>query len=276
MLPAVRDAFAAQGVTDILTTSRSSDERRLALDSISAGSTTIVCVGGDGTSGNVATAILQSGTDTRLGLIPAGTGNDFARTLGLGQTDVHEVARKAVVASNDRMDVGRIENNFFLNSCGFGFDVAVLQGLPRARWLGNNLVYMYSALKEILGFRGIEIAVRSRETTRERLLYLLVVIANGPQFGGGIAIAPSATVTDGQLDAVLIEEATGVRRLRMLAAAKRGMHAKFDEVTVERGSTFNLTFDVPPFYQSDGELHQAKERRVTVECLPAALRVLAS
>jgi diacylglycerol kinase (ATP) len=135
---------------------------------------------------------------------------------------------------------------------------------------------MYSAVKQILGFRGVEIAVQSPETTRERVLYLLVVIANGPQFGGGIAIAPSATVIDGQLDAVLIEEATGIRRLRMLAAAARGTHAEFDEVTVERGSEFNLTFDVPPFYQSDGELHQAKEREVKIECLPAALRVLAS
>ena len=273
-MPAVRDAFAAQGVTNILTTSKSSDERRLALDAISAGFTTIVCVGGDGTSGNVATAILQSGTDTRLGLIPAGTGNDFARTLGLAASDIHEVARRSVVTSNARMDVGRIEDNFFLNSCGFGFDVAVLRGLPRARWLGSNLVYIYSALKEILGFSGVEMSVQSSAMTRDRLLYLLVVIANGSQFGGGFAIAPSATVTDGQLDAVFIRDATGARRLRMLAAAARGTHARFDEVAVERESRFTLSFDAAPFYQSDGELHQAKQRDVTVECLPAALRVL--
>lgn len=274
-MPAVRDAFAAQGVTDILTTSESSDERRLALDAISAGFTTIVCVGGDGTSGNVATAILQAGTDTRLGLIAAGTGNDFARNLGLAGTDIHEVARRSVVTSNARMDVGRIEDNFFLNSCGFGFDVAVLQGMPRARWLGNNLVYIYSALNQILGFRGVEMSVQSPAMTPERLLYLLVVIANGSQFGGGFAIAPSATVTDGQLDAVLIRDATGLRRLRMLAAAARGRHSRFGEVAMERASKFTLSFDATPFYQSDGELHQAKQREVTVECLPGALRVLA-
>jgi diacylglycerol kinase (ATP) len=274
-LPTVRDAFAAQGVTNILTTTKSSDERRLALDAISAGFTTIVCVGGDGTTGNVATAILQSATDTRLGLIPAGTGNDFARTLCLSGTDIHEVARRSVVTSNTRMDVGSIEDNFFLNSCGFGFDVAVLQGLPRARWLGNNLVYIYSALREILGFRGVEMSVESPAMTRERLLYLLVVIANGSQFGGGFAIAPSATVIDGQLDAVLIRDATGARRLLMLAAAARGTHARLDGISVERASKFTLTFDTAPFYQSDGELHQARQRKVTVECLPAALRVLA-
>jgi diacylglycerol kinase (ATP) len=276
MLPAVREAFAAQGVTDILITSQSSDERRLALDSISAGSTTIVCIGGDGTCGNVANAILQSGTDTRLGLIPAGTGNDFARNLGLAATDIREVARRSVITSNTRMDVGRIEDNCFLNSCGFGFDVAVLHGLPRTRWLGNRLVYMYSAVKEILGFRGVEMSVQSPAMTRDRLLYLIVVFANGSQFGGGITIAPSATVTDGELDGVLIREATGMRRLRMLAAAARGTHTRFDEVAVERAPRFTLTFDAAPLYQSDGELHQAKDREVTVECLPAALRVLTS
>lgn len=274
VLPAVREAFAAQGVTNFLITSGSSDERRLALNAISAGFTTIVCVGGDGTSGNVATAILQSGTDTRLGLVPAGIGNDLGRTLGVAWADVHEVARKSVVPSNKRMDVGRIEQNYFLNSCGFGFDVAVLRGLPRARWLKNNLVYVYGALKEILAFGGVEMRVQSRELTRERLLYLLVVIANGPRFGGGFAIAPSATVTDGQLDAVLVRDATGARRLRMLAAAARGMHAKFGEVTMERASKFTLRFDAAPYYQADGELHQASQREVTVDCLPAALRVL--
>jgi len=274
LLPSVRGAFAAHDVTDILTTTRSSDEQRLAFDAIAAGFTTIVCVGGDGTAGNVATAILRSGTDTRLGLIPAGTGNDFARNLGLAGADIHDVARQSVEKSNVRMDVGRIEDNFFLNSCGFGFDVAVLRGLPHVRWLGNSLVYFYSALREILGFRGVEMSVQSPALKHERLLYLLVVIANGSHFGGGIAIAPSATVSDGQLDAVLIEEATGVRRLRMLAAAVRGTHGRFDEVMVERASRFTLTFDAPPFYQSDGELHRASENEVTVECLPAALRVL--
>jgi diacylglycerol kinase (ATP) len=270
----VRDAFAAHDVTDILTTSDPSHERGLALDAISAGFTTIVCVGGDGTCGNVATAILRSGTDTRLGLIPAGTGNDFARTVGLTGADIDDVARRSVVTSSVRMDVGRIEDNFFLNSCGFGFDVAVLQGLPQAGWLGNNFVYVYSALREILGFRGVEMSVQSSAMRRERSLYLLVVIANGSQFGGGFAIAPGAKVTDGELDAVLIREATGARRLRMLAAAARGTHAKFGEVTLERASRFTLSFHAAPFYQSDGELHEAKQRELTVECLPAALRVL--
>ena len=274
-MPVIRAAFAAQGVTDIVTTRDVSDEQRLALDAISAGFTTIVCAGGDGTCGNAANAILRSGTDTRLGVIPAGTGNDFARTLGFARTDVHEVAKRSVITSNVRMDVGLIDKRFFLNSCGFGFDVAVLQGLARVSWLGNNLVYVYSALSEILGFRGVEMSVQLPGGRHERALYLLAVIANGSRFGGGFAIAPSAKVTDGQLDAVLIRDATASRRLRLLAAAARGKHARFGEVSVERASQFSFTFDDKPYYESDGELHQAKESEISVECIRGALRVLA-
>jgi diacylglycerol kinase (ATP) len=105
-------------------------------------------------------------------------------------------------------------------------------------------------------------------------MYLLVVIANGARFGGGFAIAPSATVTDGELDAVLIRNASATRRLRMLAAATRGTHGRFGEVSVERAPRFTFSFADNPFYESDGEVHQASRRELTVECVPAALRVL--
>lgn len=273
-MSSVRAAFAAHDVTEILTTRESKDERRLAHDGISAGATTIVCVGGDGTAGNVANTILHSGADVRLGVIPAGTGNDFARTLGVTRSDIDLIAARSIIPSQDRMDVGRIEENYFLNSSGFGFDVAVLQGLARARWLGSNLVYFYSALTGILGFGGVEIRIESPEIARERALYLLVVIANGSRFGGGLRIAPTATVTDGELDVVLIRDASRMRRLQMLASATSGGHVRFGEVTLERTARMTFRFDDKPFYESDGELHQAASSELIVECVPAALRVL--
>jgi diacylglycerol kinase (ATP) len=274
LLSAVREAFASRGVTEILSTTESKNERRLALDAMSAGATTIVCVGGDGTAGNIANAILHSGADVRLGIIRAGTGNDFARTLGVTRSDINLIAGRSVVPSQERMDVGRIEDNYFLNSAGFGFDVAVLQGLARARWLGNNLVYFYSALTGILGFGGVEIRIESPNIARQRMLYLLVVIANGSRFGGGLRIAPTATVTDGELDVVLIRDASRMRRMQMLVSATSGGHVRFGEVTLERTARMTFRFDDKPFYESDGELHQAASSELTVECIPGALRVL--
>jgi YegS/Rv2252/BmrU family lipid kinase len=264
LFPKVKAAFEKFGESEVVSTSHPSDEDQIARRAITSGFTTIICVGGDGTCNNVANTILESGSPVRLGVIAAGTGNDFARTLGVERMTPAQVAHLCENPFSNRMDVGRIEKNVFLNSCGFGFDVAVLQGLAKARWVGNNMVYIYSALQQILGYAGVQMKVASQTTARERELHLLVVFANGSRFGGGLAIAPTATVTDGALDAVLIRDASRTRRLRMLAAAKSGEHGKFGEVTTERARRFSLELDEPPFYECDGELRQAESANLSV------------
>jgi len=276
ILPAVRSAFAAYGISEIRTTQSQADESGLAARAIEDGATTIICLGGDGTSSNVANAILRSGADVRLGLIPAGTGNDFAKTLGVTSTPVSEIARLAVEQSDHRMDVGRLEDRFFLNSCGFGFDVAVVQGLARSRWLRGNAVYVYTALRQLLGFRGLNIAIRSLAADHERSLFMMLVIANAPHFGGTFVIAPAADVTDGELDAVLVLDVSSIRRLRLLGAATRGGHTSYREVRMNRASEFTLEFDEPQFYETDGEIHRAERAAVEVRCVPGALRVVST
>lgn len=276
ILPAVRSAFSRYGVTDVQTTHEPTDETALAKSAIGDGATTIVCVGGDGTSANIANAILHSNANVRLGVIPAGTGNDFAKTLRATSTPFDDIARLAVAQSDDRMDVGRVEDRFFLNSCGFGFDVAVVQGLAKSRWLKGNGVYVYTALRQLLGFRGLNIAIRSLAAEHERALYMMLVIANAPHFGGTFVIAPSAIVTDGELDAVLVFDASSVRRLRLLGAATRGAHTAYKEVRMNRAPEFTLAFDQAPIYETDGELRRAESATVLVQCMPGALRVLAA
>lgn len=275
MLPAIRSAFAAHGVVEVRLTREWRDERKLAADAIAEGFTTIVSVGGDGTTGNVANAILHSGADIRLGVIPAGTGDDFAKTLGTGGKSLELVARKCVESAEWRVDVGRVEDTFFLNSCGFGFDVAVLRGVSESGWLRGNAVYVYTALRQLLRFRGLHIAIESSAGKRERDLYMMLVIANAPWFGGVFLIAPSALVTDGELDAVLVHDASAARRIWMLAAATRGRHPVYPEVRVERAAEFTVGFDDVPFYEADGEIHEAKSVTLNIRCVPGALRVVA-
>jgi diacylglycerol kinase (ATP) len=274
MLPAIRSAFAAHGLTDIRPTRGWRDERNVTLDAIAEGCSTIVVAGGDGTCGNVANAILHSGADTCMGVIPAGTGNDFAKTLRTNDASIENMAQRATQPSTTRIDVGRVDETIFLNSCGFGFDVAVLQGLLGARWLKGNTVYLYNALRQLLRFEGLNISIESPVQKRDRTLYMMLVIANCPYFGGAFIIAPRADVTDGELDAVSVLDASPPRRLRLLAAATRGLHPAFREVEVERASEFTIRFDDVPFYETDGEVHQASGPVASVRCIPEALRVV--
>jgi diacylglycerol kinase (ATP) len=274
MIPQVTAAFAQVGVTDIRTTTGPGQEFELAKAAIADGCTTIIAVGGDGTSGNVANALIHGGRSVRLGIMPAGTGNDFAKVLHTSNVDASTMARLAVTPSDISLDVGRVEDTYFLNCCGFGFDVAVLQELDRTQWLRGSSVYIWAALKQLFTYRGFEAAVASGKD-RRRDVHMMLVIANGPFFGGSFQIAPKASLNDGMLDAVSILDLPPRKRLSMLSAAIKGSHVSRSEVVMKRAETFEVSFDEPPWYETDGELHRAQSSTLRISSCAAALRVVA-
>ncbi|HEX6536804.1 MAG TPA: diacylglycerol kinase family protein [Gemmatimonadaceae bacterium] len=266
----VRRAFASVGVTDIRLTSLKGDERSVALRAIEDGVRTIVAVGGDGTWGNVANAIINSGADVRLALAAAGTGNDFAKTVGAPARDFAATARLAVDGPDTRVDVGAIEGRYFLNVTGFGFDIAVIEDVEKITWLKGDAVYTYSALRQLFGYKGVSIDVAGRGATR----HLMLIVANGKNFGGSFRIAPGASITDGKLDAISIGIAPPLRRMKLFSAATKGTHVTLPEVRAEQASCFRITFPAPPAYETDGEYNRAASATLEVRCVPGALRVV--
>jgi diacylglycerol kinase (ATP) len=270
MIPQVTELFARQGVRDIHYTSEKGDETRLAHQAMSNGCTTIVVVGGDGTTTHVANAILESGRDVRLAILPAGTGNDFAKVLGTDKCDPALVVRKSVLPGDTHVDVGKIDDRYFLNCCGFGFDVAVLEGTMNNQLLRGNAVYLYTALKELFWYRGFDASVAGGYSTR----HMLLVFANTEYFGGMFRIAPGARIDDGELDMIDILDLPTSRRASVLSAATRGDHLKYPECIMERAGSFEVSFPSPPAYETDGELHRAASSTLTVSSCPSALRVV--
>lgn len=274
MIPELTRIYGELGVNDIRVTRYQGDEADVTNAAIEDGATTIVVVGGDGTTGNIANTILNSGKDVRLAVQPAGTGNDFAKILGTARAGLRETAEAAVSDGNIRADVGKIEDRFFLNCVGFGFDVAVLQRIGQNSWLRGNAVYLVTALQQLLDFKGIEISIGSSASRRVKELKMILVIANSPHFGGMFQIAPGASVTDGKLDAVSIRDLPFFRRTSILAAVAQGRHEQFEECTMERAESFEINFAAPPHYETDGELCQARSTSLTVSCMQGALRVV--
>jgi diacylglycerol kinase (ATP) len=270
MIPEITARFAEAGITDIRTTSAAGEERAIARDAIASGATTLAVVGGDGTTSHVANAILESGSDVRLAILPAGTGNDFAKVLGTNTTDIASVAMLCAHPGGVHVDVGKVEDRYFLNCCGFGFDVAVLEGIARTQWLRGNAVYLYSALRQVLSYKGTRASVAGDSND----LYMLVVVANSEYFGGMFRIAPGARVTDGELDAISVRNLSKTRRLKIFRAAVNGDHAGFPECSMDRAASFALSFPEAPSYETDGELHRARTTDLTVTCCPSALRVV--
>lgn len=274
LLPLVRAEFARHGVSDVRTTTAAGQERDLARQALDEGATTLVAVGGDGTWSGVANAILSSGADARLAMLSGGTGCDFAKTVGCPALDLPATVRLAMDGTDTRVDVGRIEDRYFLNVSGFGFDIAVLEDIGRIRWLSGNSVYIYSALRQLLGYQGVDIEVNSDAVRRAGARHLMLIVANARNFGGTFRIAPAASLVDGKLDAVAIRNAKPLRRIALFGAATKGTHVAAPEVETEQAARFTLRFPEPPAYETDGEYNRARSDEVEIRCVPRALRVV--
>jgi diacylglycerol kinase (ATP) len=231
----------------------------------------VIAVGGDGTCGNVARALLEAGGDARLGVVPAGSGNDFACALGLDPRRPHETLAVALGKRERRVDMGRVAGLAFLNVAGMGFDAAVLAALPRFPLLRGQTRYLAAAMGQLVACRARRVRLRAAGPAEQQVLAL--VFANGPRFGGGFRIAPRARPDDGLLDMVAVGDARLLGRLRILAAVLRGSHIGFAEISYSRIREAVVELDEAPWLDLDGELRRAPAAELTVSCLPAALRV---
>ena len=269
-------ALRAGGPVEHGLTSAAGDEARVAREAVARGFTTIVAVGGDGTWGGVANGILQSGAAdrVRMGLVPGGTGCDLAKSLGIPANDILGCARIIRGGATRVIDVGRIEDRYFVNVAGFGFDIAVIEDSKEVRWLRGSLLYGYCALRQMHRFPGFPVTMAVDGGAERRREMLMLVFANAKVFGGGFKIAPQADLADGQLDAVAFANMPLRRRLPIMVKLLRGTHGVDPAVEAVRGRSFRLRFDAPPAYETDGEWNRARSAELVVQTVPAALRVL--
>jgi diacylglycerol kinase (ATP) len=274
-LPALRSAFSTFGIDTIYETSAPGEEEELATRAIRTGHRTIIAVGGDGTCGQVANAILRSGISCQLATVPAGTGNDFAKTLGVAGYTAAQVADLVVRGRSTEMDVGQVDGRYFLNSCGFGFDASVLEASTRVRLLKGNAVYIYSALTQLFTYPGTEVSVRGVPGVKHGQM-LMVTVSIGRFLGGAFKIAPHASVLDGKLDVCFFYDSNVMERVKLFAGAMRGTHIGMPSVSAATVDTLALTFPSIPSMEVDGELRVARSRTVELKCLPGALSVIAA
>ena len=161
----------------------------------------VVSVGGDGTAGEVAAGL--TGTGKEMGIIPAGTGNDFIKSAGI-PIDPDKAYDLLLRGKPGKIDTGTVNDRFFLNVCGTGFDVTVLDYAESEKKKHRGLTpYFLGLLKAIAHYRSIRLTI-SADGEQQEGQYLICSIANGRYIGGGIPICPRAEISDGFLDLVLI------------------------------------------------------------------------
>jgi diacylglycerol kinase (ATP) len=250
------------------------DEARLAEDAVRRGFRRIVAVGGDGTWSNVGNALLRTGVEAQLGLVPGGTGCDLAKTLGIPPRDPGACCRIVLGGAFRTIDVGRVEDRHFLNIAGFGYDVAVLQDSWNVAYLEGSALYLYCALRQLRSYGGfpLEMEVDGRLLGKRDML--MVIVANARVFGGGFLVAPHADVEDGRLEAVAFGNMGFPARVSALVRLLRGTHLNHPRVQAVSASRLVYRFAAPPAYETDGEWNQARTAELVIEAVPRALRVL--
>lgn len=162
----------------------------------------VVAVGGDGTAFEVACGLMNTGVP--MGIVPAGTGNDFIKSVKIPKNPLKALAH--ILEGKPRpVDVGGLNERLFLNVCGTGFDVTVLDyTLAAKKYVRGIFPYLIGLVRGIFHYKPVHVRFTADGATQERDV-LICAVANGRYFGGGIPICPDAEPDDGLLDLVVVE-----------------------------------------------------------------------
>jgi YegS/Rv2252/BmrU family lipid kinase len=239
-----------------------------ALRAAEAGEVPVV-VSGDGLIGAVGGAL--AGSETPLGIVPGGRGNDLARVLGISGEPAAAAATLAA-GETKRIDVGEVNGERFLGIVSVGFDSEANRLANETRWLRGNLVYAYAGVRTLLGWKPARFTLAIGEK-RKRLSGYSVSVANSKAFGGGMFIAPDADLTDGEFDVVAVGEVGKLRFLSNLPKVFKGTHVEEDAISVRRASVVEVSADRPFQVYCDGE--HLSDLPSQMRVLSRALRVIA-
>jgi YegS/Rv2252/BmrU family lipid kinase len=268
-LPQVQAALGEHGLDHHLELTRSLDHaRELAVAAAAAGELA-VAFGGDGLVGAVAGAAAGSGGT--IGVLPGGRGNDFARMLGipLDPPAACAVLRTGVARE---LDLGQVGEQTFIGIASCGFDSDANRIANETRIVRGRLVYVYGALRALWAWKPATFAVRLDGGEPLSLTGYTVAAANSGAYGGGMLLAPDASLRDGLLEIVLVSDVPKLHFLRLMPTLFKGTHVRQAAVQILRAKEVDISAERPFTLYADGD--PIAELPVTVRALPGAVRVM--
>jgi YegS/Rv2252/BmrU family lipid kinase len=274
---ALRDAGVA---CDVLETSAPGDAVGLARDAAARGVGRVVAAGGDGTVHEVANGLLQAppaadgATRPALATIPIGTGNDFAKLVGVHKLPPEEAAKRIAAGRVRVFDVGKVVGEYFDNSLGIGFDAEVARQANQATRLSGLAVYVVAVYKSFVSFRAPTLEVTSAAHSEAGPMMMLEC-SIGRSAGGGFYLTPDADPADGLLDVCLIRKVGLAKFLRYVPRVLSGKHTGLKEVAMFRTASLRIrSADRPLLLHLDGEVRAPDAREIEVALEAGRLRVL--
>jgi len=272
LFPKVKQELDRRGISyDLHYTNEPSEATDVARTGIEAGFKCVVAMGGDGTVNEVANGLV--GSEAVLGVIPAGTGNDFVRMVGI-PADPLQALDLLEGGREEKVDLGYVVGDrYFVNGVGIGIDAQVARDVLRMERVHGPLAYLCAAVKEVFRFKAFPITVEGG-AWKEDLHCISVGIANGKYCGGGFKLAPLAEVSDGLIDLAAVEDFPRLERLVRLPQARAGKHLHLRQVHYRQEKKVTVTSPERLVAHIDGEPYELPRESFQIASVPRALRVL--
>ena len=240
----------------------------------------IIVVGGDGTVRSIAVEMISKAGI--LAIVPAGSGNDFAKALRLPIGDLPGCVTSAISREHVMADAGRVHvesldgkrtSGFFVNTLGIGIDAAIGYRSQRIQWLRGFSLYLLALLQTLPGYRPrrYEVTIDGKQYPGS---YHMIVLGNGICEGGGFFVTPEADISDGYFDVCLIRGVSKWHVIKILPMILLRKHHLLKEVRFVRGRNVTVRCDHGTIVHADGEILGMHVKKVEVTLLPKVLRVV--
>ncbi|MGE5346173.1 MAG: diacylglycerol/lipid kinase family protein [Acidithiobacillales bacterium] len=225
----------------------------IAEQSAREGASAVVAVGGDGTVNEVVAGLMRVPREERplLGVIPAGTGCDYARVLGLRRWDIADAAAVFGEGKVRTLDAGDVNGRFFANGVGLGFDGEVAADAAKFRLIRGFAAYLTSVFRVLRTWKNFRLLADVDGEVLDGPA-ILAAVTIGPASGGGFYLTPDAKPDDGLFDVCRLGDFSKLEALRHLPKALDGSHVRLAKTTIRRGRSVTLSSDRPLTAHVDG------------------------
>ena len=267
-LPAVEAALGRMGVEHRVERTASIDHAIQLATAAAANGEVAASFGGDGLAGAVAHGL--RGTGGVLAVLPGGRGNDFARKLGI-PGDPEEACGVIARGSERTVDVAEVDGRTYLGIASYGFDSAV-QDIANASKVRGQLVYLYATLRALRAWKAVRLDFTPSGEAPRSVSGYAVAACNSGVFGGGMALAPDASLEDGLLDVVVTGDAPKLRFLRSLPKVFKGTHLEDPSTELLRTAELAVDAERPFRIYADGD--PIGVTPATIRAVRGALKVL--
>ncbi|PLR95287.1 lipid kinase [Bacillus sp. T33-2] len=236
----------------------------------------IIAVGGDGTVNEVINGLV--GCQVPLGIIPAGSGNDFCRALGVPMK-FDQALERILKHDKELIDIGRVNNEYFATVVGIGFDgqVAKVTNSSKYKKLLNRMrmggiSYIVGVVNVLLYYKPTDVVLEIDKKQFKIPKVWLIAVANSPYYAGGMLICPNATNKDGLFEICIVQGISRWGLLRMLPLVFKGKHISHPSISILKGREIDILSGSPMIAHGDGEIVGSTPVKLTVQ--PGSLCIL--